>query len=84
MYGMCLVFEGMIIGVCDLFVFFGVEVDFYLILQIVLIENGDYIVILKLGNIFFVIVIVKKGGDIEFCKNIGFLRVNVDELKIKY
>lgn len=30
MYGIWLYFEGMIIGVWDLFVFFGVIVDFYL------------------------------------------------------
>lgn len=32
MYGIWLVYEGMIVGVCDLFVLFGVVVDFYLII----------------------------------------------------
>lgn len=84
MHGTRSVFEGMIIGVRDLLVSLGAEADFYSTSQTALIENGDYISISKPGNISFAIVIVKKGGDIEFRKNTGFLRVNVDELKIKY
>ena len=84
MHGTRSVFEGMIIGVRDLLVSLGAEADFYSTSQTALIENGDYIAISKPGNISFAIVIVKKGGDIEFRKNTGFLRVNVDELKIKY
>ena len=84
MHGTRSVFEGMIIGVRDLLVSHGAEADFYSTSQTALIENGDYIAISKPGNISFVIVVVKKGGDIEFRKNTGFLRVNVDELKIKY
>lgn len=84
MHGTRSVFEGMIIGVRDLLVSHGAEADFYSTSQTALIENGDYIAISKPGNISFAIVVVKKGGDIEFRKNTGFLRVNVDELKIKY
>ena len=84
MHGTRSVFEGMIIGVRDLLVSLGAEADFYSTSQTALIENGDYIAISKPGNISFAIVIVKKRGDIEFRKNTGFLRVNVDELKIKY
>ena len=84
MHGTRSVFEGMIIGVRDLLVSLGAEADFYSTSQTALIENGDYIAISKPGNISFAIVVVKKGGDIEFRKNTGFLRVNVDELKIKY
>ena len=84
MHGTRSVFEGMTIGVRDLLVSLGAEADFYSTSQTALIENGDYIAISKPGNISFAIVIVKKGGDIEFRKNTGFLRVNVDELKIKY
>lgn len=84
MHGTRSVFEGMIIGVRDLLVSLGAKADFYSTSQTALIENGDYIAISKPGNISFAIVIVKKGGDIEFRKNTGFLRVNVDELKIKY
>ena len=84
MHGTRSIFEGMIVGVRDLFVSFGATADFYSTVQTALTENNNYIAISEPGNISFAVVIVKKGGDIEFRKNTGFLRINVDELKIKY
>ena len=84
MHGTRSVFEGMIVGVRDLLVSYGAEADFYSTSQTALIENNEYIAVSQPGNISFAVVVVKKGGDIEFRKNTGFLRINCDILKIKY
>ena len=84
MHGTRSVYEGMIVGVRDLFVSFGAVADFYSTTQTALIENGNYIAVSEPGNISFAVLIVKRGGLIEFRKNTGFLRLNCDILKIKY
>lgn len=84
MHGTRSVYQGMIVGVRDLFVSSGAVADFYSSVQTSLIENGTYIAVSEPGNISFSVVVIKRGGLIEFRKNTGFLRVNSDILKIKY
>lgn len=84
MHGTQSVYEGMIVGVRDLLVSDGAVADFYSTVQTALIENNNYIAISEPGNISFAVIVVKKGGDVEFRKNTGFLRITCDILKVKY
>ena len=84
MHGTHSIYEGMVVGVRDLLVSDGAEADFYSTVQTALIENNNYIAVSEPGNISFAVIVVKKGGDVEFRKNTGFLRITCDILKIKY
>ena len=84
MHGTRSIYEGMIVGVRDLLVSEGAVADFFSTVQTALIENKNYIAVSEPGNISFAVIVVKKGGDVEFRKNTGFLRITCDILKVKY
>lgn len=83
-HGTRTVLEGLITGVHRLFVSSGAFVDFTSTAQTALVENATYVFVSEPGNLSFANVIIKRRGDIEFRRVSNFLRLNCDELTVKY
>lgn len=84
LYGTRSVFKGMITGIEKLFVSYGANVDVYSTTQTALMENREYIVISKPGNLSIAEVTVKMGGNLEFRKIDKDMSLTVDSLLIHY
>ena len=84
LYGTRTILKGMITGVADLFISYGAEVDIYSTTQTALMENRTYSYISNPGNISFAIVIIKRGGNLEFRKIVQDLLLTVNKLAIHY
>ena len=78
------VIEGMITGVHRLFVSSGAVIDFTSTTQTALVENSTYVFVSQPGNLSFAYVVVKRKGDVEFRRVTDFLRLNCDEVTVKY
>lgn len=83
-HGTRTVIEGLITGVHRLYVSSGADIYFASTTQTALMENLTYVFLSERGNLTFAAVVVKRKGSVEFRRVTGFLRLNCDELSVKF